>query len=56
MSRTVARPGIVRGSLVEVDIPLPPRQFLLLRHKQRYRSKAGEAFLELAAAFDDQSI
>jgi DNA-binding transcriptional LysR family regulator len=57
MSRTVARLGVARGALVEVDLPLPPRQFLLLRHKQRYRSKAAEAFLALASApADDQSI
>lgn len=48
MSRTVARLGVARGALVEIDLALPVRQFYLLRHKQRYRSKAGDAFLAMA--------
>ena len=48
MSQTVARLGVARRALVEVALDLPPRQFHLLRHKQRYRSRAGDAFLALA--------
>jgi DNA-binding transcriptional LysR family regulator len=48
MSQTVARLGVALGALVEIDLDLPPRQFHLLRHKQRYRSRAGDAFLQVA--------
>lgn len=48
MSQTVARLGVARKALVEIAFDLPPRQFYLLRHKQRYRSRAGDAFLEMA--------
>jgi DNA-binding transcriptional LysR family regulator len=48
MSQAVARLGVARRALVEVALDLPPRQFHLLRHKQRYRSRAGDAFLALA--------
>ena len=56
MSRTVARLGVARGALVEIDMPLPARRFYLLRHKQRYRSTAADAFLAMAAEDrDDRS-
>ena len=31
-----------------LPLTLPDRPFWLLRHKQRYRSRAGDAFLEMA--------
>lgn len=52
MSRTVALLGVKRGALVEVELDLPPREFHLLRHKQRYRSKAGDAFFAMAKPRD----
>jgi len=48
MSRIAAAPSLAIGSLVEVPYALPVRPFHLLRHKQRYRSRAAEAFLALA--------
>lgn len=48
MSRAVARLGVARGALVEIALDLPLRRFYLLRHRQRYRSRAGDAFLALA--------
>ncbi len=53
MSRSVAVLGVARGALVEIPIELPVRAFYLLRHKQRYRSLAGEEFVKMAKAFAD---
>ena len=44
LSRSVAEGAIGAGRLVEAPIRLPSRTFHLLRHKQRYRSRAGDAF------------
>ncbi len=49
MSQAAAAPGLASGALVEVDYSLPPRPFHLLRHKQRYRSRAGDAFIAMAS-------
>jgi DNA-binding transcriptional LysR family regulator len=51
MSRTVARLGVALNALVEIALDLPPRAFHLLRHKQRYRSQAGDAFVDVAERF-----
>ncbi|MEI9963899.1 MAG: LysR substrate-binding domain-containing protein [Caulobacteraceae bacterium] len=48
MSQSLASLGVARGALVELPIDLPPRDFHLLRHRQRYRSRAGDAFLDIA--------
>jgi DNA-binding transcriptional LysR family regulator len=53
MSRSVAILGVARGALVEIDTDLPTRSFHLLRHRQRYRSRAGDAFVDLARAHPD---
>jgi DNA-binding transcriptional LysR family regulator len=45
ISRLAARSHIDAGHLVEIDLPLGSRTFLLLHHKERHRSKAA---LELA--------
>jgi DNA-binding transcriptional LysR family regulator len=50
MSRRAAEPGLLSGALVEVPFDLPSRPFHLLRHKQRYRSRAGDVFIELSRA------
>jgi DNA-binding transcriptional LysR family regulator len=51
MSRSLAGLGIARGALVELPIDLPVRDFHLLRHKQRYRSRAGDVFLDIAKRY-----
>jgi DNA-binding transcriptional LysR family regulator len=51
MSRSLAGLGIARGALVELPIDLPVRDFHLLRHKQRYRSSAGDVFLNIAKQY-----
>jgi len=50
MSRRAAASGLTSGALVEIAYDLPARPFHLLRHKQRYRSRAGEAFVTLSTA------
>jgi DNA-binding transcriptional LysR family regulator len=54
MARSVAASGLASGALKAVPMSLSARAFYLLRHKQRYRSKAGDAFLTLAAGMTDQ--
>ena len=51
MSRNVAESGLASGALTEVPLDLPRRPFRLLRHKQRYHSKAGDAFVRTLAAY-----
>ena len=53
MSRSVAQLGVARGALVEISADLPVRDFHLLRHKQRYRSRAGDTFVAVAKAHAD---
>ena len=48
MSRTVAASGLASGALAQIAYAFPSRTFYLLRHKQRYRSRAGERFIEIA--------
>ena len=47
MSRRVAAPRLQIGTLVAAPFDIPPRAFHVLRHKERYRSRAGDAFLEV---------
>ena len=44
VSRSAASAALRGGLLTEVDWPAVPRPFHLLRHKERYRSKAAAAF------------
>ena len=44
VSDLVARPHIDAGRLAEVAVDLGARAFSLVRHKQRYRTRASEAF------------
>jgi DNA-binding transcriptional LysR family regulator len=46
-SELVAARGFSLGTLHKVGIELPARAFHVLRHRQRYRSKAAEALLDL---------
>jgi DNA-binding transcriptional LysR family regulator len=45
ISELVAEPGLKSGSLRRADVDFPERAFLILRHRERYLSKVGEAFL-----------
>ncbi len=47
LSASVAVPSIEAGLLVQVGSPLPERAFTALRHRDRYRSRAEEAFLDV---------
>jgi len=47
-SRSAAAAALRGGLLVEVNWPVLPRPFYLLRHKERYRSQAALAFEALA--------
>jgi DNA-binding transcriptional LysR family regulator len=47
MSRAVAAPGLDAGRLVQLPMDLPDRDFTLLRHKQRHRTRAADAFVEI---------
>ena len=44
LSRSVAEAAIAARRLVEAPIRLPSRTFHLLRHKERYRTRAADAF------------
>ena len=45
ISASVAAASLRSGALVQVPLQLPSRPYWLLRHKERHRSKAAEAFL-----------
>jgi DNA-binding transcriptional LysR family regulator len=47
ISATVAAPSIEAGLLQQVAFRLPERTFHVLRHRERYRSRAAEALLGL---------
>jgi DNA-binding transcriptional LysR family regulator len=47
VSRLVAERALASGSLATVDIALPKRCFSVLRHKQRYVTRASEAFYNM---------
>ena len=50
LSELVAAPYIAAGLLAKVRMDLPPRDFFLLRHRERYRSRAAQAFEALVRA------
>ena len=47
ISELVVGPGLRYGSLNRLDFELPQRPFHILRHKERYRSRAADALLEI---------
>jgi DNA-binding transcriptional LysR family regulator len=49
ISRLVVANAIKAGTLAAVKLDLPRRHFFMLRHKERYTTKAAQAFLELVA-------
>jgi DNA-binding transcriptional LysR family regulator len=50
LSRLVARNALHAGVLVAVDHPVPRRQFLMLRHKERYVTAAEREFVRMVEA------
>jgi DNA-binding transcriptional LysR family regulator len=52
LSETVVAAAIRAGTLVRAAFELPSRPFRVLRHKERYRSRAADALLELIATSD----
>jgi DNA-binding transcriptional LysR family regulator len=50
ISASVAAPSIEAGLLRQVNFPLPEREFHVLRHRERYKSRAAEALLAMVAA------
>jgi DNA-binding transcriptional LysR family regulator len=49
MSRLVAASSLSAGTLIALRWPLPPRDFLMLRHQQRYVTEAMRVFFEMAS-------
>lgn len=49
LSRRVAAAALRAGTLAEIAVPVPARRFLAVRHKERYVTKAAQAFIDLAA-------
>jgi DNA-binding transcriptional LysR family regulator len=49
ISASVAAPSIEAGLLHQVAFRLPAREFHVLRHRDRYRSRAADALLKLVA-------
>jgi DNA-binding transcriptional LysR family regulator len=45
LSASVAAGALSAGRLIQAPFDLPPRSFRLLRHIERYRSRAGDAFV-----------
>lgn len=49
ISASVAAPGLEAGLLVKIDLSLPEREFIALRHAERCSSRAATAFLAIIA-------
>ncbi len=52
LSESVAHAAIASGRLVVAPFALPERPFRLLRHNERHRSRAGDAFAKLITGLD----
>jgi DNA-binding transcriptional LysR family regulator len=50
ISASVAAPSLEAGLLHQVKLPLPDRHFSVLRHVERYRSRAADALLDVVGA------
>ncbi len=50
ISTSVASPSLEAGLLHHVQLNLPERDFLVLRHAERYRTRAADALLEILSA------
>ena len=55
ISASVAAPSLEAGLLHQVGLDLPDRAFHVLRHRERYRSRAADALLALIAGGTSQS-
>jgi len=53
LSRLVVAPALESGALAALPCALPTRPFFAMRHKERYRSKAAEALLEVIAGYEE---
>jgi DNA-binding transcriptional LysR family regulator len=51
MSRLVAASSLSAGTLTALHWSLPPREFLMLRHQQRYVTEAMRVFFEMASEY-----
>jgi DNA-binding transcriptional LysR family regulator len=49
ISELVVTPGLRYGTLRRLGFDMPQRPFHILRHKERYRSRAADALLEIVA-------
>ena len=49
ISELVAASGLLSGTLARVRFKLPDRIFHVVRHRERYHSRAGDAFMAIAA-------
>ena len=47
LSRSVVAPFISSGEFVVLNLPLPPRAFMVLRHRERHPSAAARELIEL---------
>ena len=50
ISELAAAPHLLSGRLIRIAIALPQRQFLMVSHKERYRTKAAQALIDLLPA------
>jgi len=50
LSSAVVRPFVEAGQLRVLDIPLPPRNFTILRHRERHLSRAAVRLIEFCRA------
>jgi DNA-binding transcriptional LysR family regulator len=55
ISASVAAPSIEAGLLHQAAFRLPTREFHVLRHRDRYRSRAADALLKLVAGASARS-
>lgn len=55
ISASVAAPSIEAGLLRQVDFPLRERRYYVLRHAERYRSRAGESLIDIIQGRDSRS-
>ena len=53
ISELVAEAALRAGTLVALAFQLPARPFLVLHHRDRYQSKAAQAFLKLITKFSE---
>ncbi|WGD28525.1 LysR family transcriptional regulator [Ancylobacter sp. WKF20] len=47
ISRRVVDSAIRAGTMALIDVPMPSRRFIALNHRERYMTRAAQAFLDL---------